>query len=339
MRPRLFGIAYRVLGSTTEADDVVQDTWIRWQGTDRSKVRDAAAFLATTTTRLAINVGQSARARHEISIGPWPVEPIDAGADPSLGAEQRDALELAVRALLEKLSPTERAVYVLREAFDYPYRQIAELLALSEVNARQQVTRARRRLAATDAARSTPPTSSVSSTRSLAAAQTGDIATLEHLLAADVAGCADVLRAAPGPRETVPPRCRRVAAQDRVTTRAARPVIERDPPGKWTTMTATATITMPSNLLRIADLTAAQLDALLDLADDMKNGPTWWTAARNSTAIAGLFDTPSTRTRVSFEVAAHRLGIHPILPRPDELPLGHGEPLTNGALMRACSAL
>ena len=126
VRPRLFGIAYRVLGSTTEADDVVQDTWLRWQATDRSKVRDAAAFLAATTTRLAINVGQSARARHEISIGPQPAEPIDAGADPSLGTEQREALAFAVRALLEKLSPTERAVYVLREAFGYPYRQIAE---------------------------------------------------------------------------------------------------------------------------------------------------------------------------------------------------------------------
>ena len=126
MRPRLFGIAYRVLGSATEADDVVQDTWIRWQGTDRSKVRDATAFLATTTTRLAINVGQSARARRETPIGPRPFELLDPGADPSLGAEQREALELAVRTLLEKLSPTERAVYVLREAFDYPYRQIAE---------------------------------------------------------------------------------------------------------------------------------------------------------------------------------------------------------------------
>ena len=146
VRPRLFGIAYRVLGSATEADDVVQDTWIRWQGTDRSKVRDAAAFLATTTTRLAINVGQSARARREISIEPRPVERADTEADPALGAEQREAFELAVRILLEKLSPTERAVFVLREAYDYPYRQIAELLELSELNARQLATRARRRL-------------------------------------------------------------------------------------------------------------------------------------------------------------------------------------------------
>jgi ornithine carbamoyltransferase len=96
-------------------------------------------------------------------------------------------------------------------------------------------------------------------------------------------------------------------------------------------MTATATTTTPSDLLRIADLTATQLNALLDLADEMKDGPTWWTTARNSTAIACLFDKPSTRTRVSFEVAAHRLGMLPIMLRPDELQLGRGEPLADTA--------
>jgi RNA polymerase sigma-70 factor (ECF subfamily) len=187
VRPRLFGIAYRVLGNATEADDVVQDTWIRWQGTDRSEVRDAAAFLAMTTTRLAINVGQSARARREISIGPRSVERVDAEADPSLDAEQREALEAAVRTLLEKLSPTERAAYVLREAFDYPYRQIAAVLALSEVNARQLVTRARRRLAG-DHRRPVRPGEQQRLVDAIAAAaRTGDVTTLERLLAVDVA--------------------------------------------------------------------------------------------------------------------------------------------------------
>ena len=91
-------------------------------------------------------------------------------------------------------------------------------------------------------------------------------------------------------------------------------------------MTATAPTTTPSDLLRIADLTATQLNALLDLADEMKNGPTWWTAPRNATAIACVFDTPSTRTRVAFEIAAHRLGMLPIVLRPDEVQLGRGEP-------------
>jgi RNA polymerase sigma-70 factor (ECF subfamily) len=196
VRPRLFGIAYRVLGSATEADDVVQDTWIRWQGTDRSKVRDAGAFLAVTTTRLAINVGQSARARRETAIGPWPAEVPDTGADPLLGAERREALEGAIHTLLEKLSPTERAVYILREAFDYPYRQIAELLAMSEVNARQLLTRARRRLAGEQRR----PVRAAEQQRLLsvflAAARTGDIATLEHLLVDGCAGHGEVVRVA-----------------------------------------------------------------------------------------------------------------------------------------------
>ena len=98
----------------------MQDAWIRWHGTDRSKVRDAAAFLAATTTRLAIDVGQSARARHETSIGLQAVETVDAGADPSLAAEQREALELAGVRPPGEAVPTERGVYVLREAFDYP---------------------------------------------------------------------------------------------------------------------------------------------------------------------------------------------------------------------------
>src|SRR5262249_30752402 len=108
VRPRLFGIAYRILGSAAEAEDVVQDAWVRWQSTDRSLVRDAAAFLATTTTRLAINVMQSARSRREKYAEPCLPEPVDTTADPAVGVERGEGLKAAILLLLEKLSPTER---------------------------------------------------------------------------------------------------------------------------------------------------------------------------------------------------------------------------------------
>jgi RNA polymerase sigma-70 factor (ECF subfamily) len=147
VRPRLFGIAYRMLGSVTEAEDILQEVWIRWQGADRDAVLDPPAFLATMTTRLAINVAQSARARRETYVGPWLPEPVDTRADPRLGAERGEALELAVLLLLERLPPPERAVYVLREAFDYSYAHIADALQVSEANARQLGSRARKHLA------------------------------------------------------------------------------------------------------------------------------------------------------------------------------------------------
>jgi RNA polymerase sigma-70 factor (ECF subfamily) len=123
VRPRLFGIAYRVLGSASDADDVVQDAWIRWQRTDRSEIRDPAAFLGAMTARLAHTVGQSARERRAM-------EPeVDAPAldeDPLRLAAQGEALELALLALLERVSATERAADALREAFDYRQRRIGE---------------------------------------------------------------------------------------------------------------------------------------------------------------------------------------------------------------------
>jgi RNA polymerase sigma-70 factor (ECF subfamily) len=187
VRPRLVGIACRVLGSPSEADDVVQDAWIRWQGTDREQVRDPAAFLITMTSRLALTVGQSARARREISSGPLETEAIDLGDDPSRIAEQGEALELALLALVEKLSATERAAYVLREAFDYPHRRIGEVLGLSEANARQIVTRARGHLRGQRRRRVGADEHRYLLDAFVAAAQTGDLAPLERLLAADIA--------------------------------------------------------------------------------------------------------------------------------------------------------
>ena len=196
VRPRLFGIAYRTLESAAEADDVVQDAWIRWQGTDRNQVRDATAFLATTTKRLALNVAQSARARRETSMQPWHPEQVDIHADPTLGAERREALELAMLTLSEKLSPTERAAYVLREAFDYPYRQIADVLATSEANARQLVTRARVRLAGDRRREVSAAEQQRVIDAFVDAAHTGDLTTLEQLLAADVDASSPVAIAA-----------------------------------------------------------------------------------------------------------------------------------------------
>lgn len=190
-RPQLFGIAYRVLGSAVEAEDIVQDAWLRWQKTDRADIHDPTAFLATVTARLAINFAQSARMRREAHIGPWLPEPVDTSQDPQLGAERAEALDLAVLFLLEKLNPVERAAYILREAFDYPYRRIADILETSLANTRQLVSRARKRLSA-------ERKGTVSSTAHrrllevfLAAAQTGNLSVLEDVLTEDVVSYSD----------------------------------------------------------------------------------------------------------------------------------------------------
>lgn len=191
LRPRLFGIAYRMLGSATEAEDLVQEAWLRWQKADRGAVASPAAFLATITTRLAINVLQSARTRRETYIGPWLPEPVDTSADPYLGAERGEALEFAALLLMEKLTPAERAAYVLREAFDYPYGQIAGILQSTEPAVRQLVSRARRHM--TDERR-TPVSAAAQRellTSFIAAARSGDMTALERLFTADVTSLSD----------------------------------------------------------------------------------------------------------------------------------------------------
>ena len=144
-RPRLFGIAYRMLGSATEAEDIVQDAWLRWQGVT-DDVDNPTAYLATITTRLSLTALESARMRRESYIGPWLPEPVDTSADPLLGAERAEALSLAVLLLLERLTGAERAAYVLREAFAYSFRDIAGVLETTEENARQLASRARAHL-------------------------------------------------------------------------------------------------------------------------------------------------------------------------------------------------
>lgn len=204
VRSRLFGIAYRMLGSAAEAEDIVQDVWVRWQTADRAPVRDAAAFLATATTRLAINVMQSARSRRETYVRPSLPEPVGTSADPGSDVERSQALAFGVLLLLEKLTPTERAAYILREAFDYSYRQIAHVLRLEEANARQAVTRARQHVVKGRRTSASPTEQRRLLDAFMAAAESGDVAGLERLLCD---GCRRPPgRASAGRRTSVVPR-------------------------------------------------------------------------------------------------------------------------------------
>jgi len=144
-RGRLFGIAYRMLGSVVDAEDIVQDAWIRWQSAPHEDVREPAAFLATITKRLSLNTLQSAHSRHETSASPW-LRELETESDPQRDAEHNEALQEAMLILLGSLNPAERAAYVLREAFVYPYERIAQIVGTTSTNARQLVSRARKRL-------------------------------------------------------------------------------------------------------------------------------------------------------------------------------------------------
>jgi RNA polymerase sigma-70 factor (ECF subfamily) len=182
-RPRLLSLAYRVLGSMAEAEDVLQEVWLRWQRTDRFTVVRPAAFLSSTTTRLAINVVQSARVRRETCMGGWLAEPVDTDSDPELGAQRAEALGAALSLVLERLTPAERAAYVLREAFEYGYPEIAELLQVNQANVRKIVSRARRHLAEEQREIVNTAEHRRLLTAFVSAARTGDVAPLEALLA------------------------------------------------------------------------------------------------------------------------------------------------------------
>lgn len=190
-RSRLFGVAYRMLGTVAEAEDVVQETWLRWQTADRSAVLEPVAYLVSVTTRIAINILHSARSRRETYIGPWLPEPVDTSADPTLGAERGEALELAVLLLLERLRPTERAAYVLREAFEYSHRQIGEVLDMTESSVRQMVARARRHIAGERRARATKSEQERLLRAFLVAAQQGELSALERLLGLEAVSTSD----------------------------------------------------------------------------------------------------------------------------------------------------
>lgn len=195
-RPRMFAIAYRMLGSASEAEDTVQDAYLRWSSAvDREPpepIEHPGAWLAKVVTRLCLNHLTSARARREEYVGPWLPEPVltaEGALGPLESAEQRDSVSMALLVLLEQLTPMERAVYVLREAFAYSHREIAGLLDLTEANCRQLYRRAVGRVSAAKVPerRFQPdPAQWQSLVESfLEAANSGDLARLEGLLAAD----------------------------------------------------------------------------------------------------------------------------------------------------------
>jgi RNA polymerase sigma-70 factor (ECF subfamily) len=196
LRPVAFAIAYRMLGSVSEAEDVVQEALLRvHQALDAGEqIASPRAFVATVTTRLAINELRSARARRERYIGEWLPEPIVTGGrdDPAQHAETADSLSLAMLVLLESLSPEQRAVLLLHDVFGYRYPKVAAIVGKSEDNARQLATRARRHVAQRRPRfQTTREQRDELARRFFAAAEQGDLAGLEALLAHDVELTAD----------------------------------------------------------------------------------------------------------------------------------------------------
>src|SRR5215472_12905421 len=191
-RPRLFGLAYRLLGSAVDAEDVVQDAYLRWQGADQSSIAAPRAWLAKVVTNLSLNQLASARARRERYAGPWLPEPVlteDGALGPLEDVTQRESVLLV---LLERLTPAERAVFVLREAFGYSHGETAQILELSEANCRQLQRRARERITQERPRfRPEPGRSRSLANRFLAAARAGDLRSLEQMLASDVTAWTD----------------------------------------------------------------------------------------------------------------------------------------------------
>jgi RNA polymerase sigma-70 factor, ECF subfamily len=188
-RDALFGLAYRMLGSITDAEDVVAEAYLRWRRDDRGDVENPRAFLFAVTTRLSLDLLKSAHHARVDYVGSWLPEPlVTSYDDPAAIVETTDTISLAFLYLLERLSPQERAVFVLRSAFDYPHAQIAEILELSTENVRQIHSRAKQRLGADAEARFVPDPARQQALveKFLAAAASGEVEPLAALLAEDV---------------------------------------------------------------------------------------------------------------------------------------------------------
>jgi RNA polymerase sigma-70 factor (ECF subfamily) len=206
LRPVLFGVAYRMLGSAAEAEDVVQEAYLRWAVVEDSKVVSARAYLTTIVTRLSIDHLRSAKARRETYRGPWLPEPVATDEIETLepqGAELADSLSMAFLVLLEELAPLERAAFLLREVFGYGYPEIAETLERTEPACRQLVSRARHRIGDRRKRFDADREQSFELTRRfVVACGTGDIEGLMALLTEDVVVWTDgggQARAAPRP--------------------------------------------------------------------------------------------------------------------------------------------
>ncbi|MFF5443262.1 sigma-70 family RNA polymerase sigma factor [Streptomyces achromogenes] len=194
-RNRLASLAYRLLGSAADAEDAVQDTFLRWQAADRERIEVPEAWLTKVVTNLCLDRLRSAQARHERAVGDWLPEPLLEG-DPMLGPadtfEQRESVSLAVLTLMERLSPVERAAYVLREAFAYSHAEIAGILDITESASQQHVHRARRHLAAGRRGGEVDPVSARRIVEEfLAAAVSGRTDRLVELLTADATVVSD----------------------------------------------------------------------------------------------------------------------------------------------------
>jgi RNA polymerase sigma-70 factor (ECF subfamily) len=194
-RPRLFWLAYRLLGSASEAEDAVQDAYVRLHGADPEVIGSLPAWLTKVVTNLCLNRLTSARARREVYPGPWLPEPVltdDRTLGPQETAEQRETVSIALLSLMEQLSPTERAAFVLREAFAYTHFEIAEILEMSEANARQLYRRAKQRLGE-PRQRFQPDRAQWRRLvdRFFTAASAGDVAGLVEILTDDVTSTAD----------------------------------------------------------------------------------------------------------------------------------------------------
>ena len=191
-RARLIAVAYGMLGSMMDAEDIVQEAWIRWSSDDRSDVANAAAFLTTMVTRMSIDRLRSAQARRETHVGPWLPEPIVSGPDPADIVAEAERFSLGFLQAMEGLNPVERAVFLLREGFDFDYSEIAEIVNRTADNCRQLASRARSHVAHPPR----KPTRDLYTERqvvmqAMLAVTMGDVDGLVDLLAADVVSWSD----------------------------------------------------------------------------------------------------------------------------------------------------